>query len=96
MRSREMPALIRPQASLLFGYDRRPLLRLWRRKTLYSVHRKGRCCSTQWVRLILPTNRSGIVECDGTGGWNPSVSDISRESVRQRLEVRQPPNPNHR
>jgi hypothetical protein len=45
--------------------------------------------------MILLANRSGIVVCDGTRGRNPSVSDISREFVRQRLEVRQPPNANH-
>jgi len=47
------------------------------------------------VRLIVLTNRSGILVCDGTRGWNPSVSDIRSEFVRQRLEVRQSPNPNH-
>ena len=29
------------------------------------------------------------IVCDGARGWNPSVSDISRKFVRQRLEVRQ-------
>jgi hypothetical protein len=39
--------------------------------------------------------RSGIVVCDGTRGWNSSVTDISREFVTQRPEVRQRPSPNH-
>jgi hypothetical protein len=32
---------------------------------------------------------------DGARGWNPSVSDISRKFVRQRLEMHRAPNPNH-
>jgi hypothetical protein len=56
-----------------------------------------RNCSQGWrtARLILLTSRSGNVPCDGTRRRNPSVSDISHEFVRQRLEVRQPLNPNH-
>jgi formate hydrogenlyase transcriptional activator len=58
----------------------------------------GESPSQGWrtARLTLPPYRSGKVLCDGSCGRNPSVSDISHESVRQRLQVRQQPNPNNR
>ena len=73
--------------------DRRLLIGLWRSKTLYPViiGRKADT-STQWVRLILLAN---LLEhrVRRARGWNPSVSDISRKFVRQRLEMHRAPNP---